>query len=69
MKKAYLNTLPDVLNAKDIAGVLGVGYVKALKLIQFGNMPYIKAGNTYHVAKKNFIEWVNSGETKIVDLD
>lgn len=69
MAKASLDTLPDALSARDISKVLGLGYTKSLRLIRFGGLPYIKLGNTYRVSKQNFIDWLNSSETKIIELD
>lgn len=69
LKKVYLASMPDVLDAKDVSKVLGIGYVKALRLIQYGDMNYIKVGRTYKVSKQNFVNWLNCPEPKIIELD
>ena len=40
MQRATLSSLPDVLDAKDVASVLGIGYIKSLKLLKYGKMNY-----------------------------
>jgi excisionase family DNA binding protein len=67
MKKKSLDSLPDVLTARDIAGALGIGYSKSLKVIKYGGLNYLKIGNVYRVSKKNFITWFD-GESKIINL-
>lgn len=63
---ASLESLPDILDAKTISEFLSIGYVKSLKLIQYGDIPYLKIGNTYRVSKQNFLEWLNqSGKREI----
>ena len=69
MQKAYLDSLPDVLDAKDIAQVLGIGYVKSLNLIRFGGMNYIKIGRVYKVSKQNFTEWLNCCKPRVIEFD
>ena len=69
MKKVSISSLPDVLTAKDISRVLGTGYNKALLTIRYGGMNYIRLGNTYHVSKSNFIDWLNCSEPKVIKLD
>ncbi|MCL2398533.1 MAG: helix-turn-helix domain-containing protein [Defluviitaleaceae bacterium] len=69
MQKASLVSLPDVLDAKDIAGFLGIGYVKALKLIRYGGMRYIQIGRVYRVSKANFTDWLNCEQSMIINLD
>ncbi|WIF94471.1 helix-turn-helix domain-containing protein [Caminicella sporogenes] len=60
---------PEVLNARMIAEILDLGYAKALKLIKYGGMNYIRIGNVYRIPKRNFIEWLYSGKSKIINLD
>jgi len=69
MAKATLANLPDVLDARDIAGVMGIGYVKALRLVQYGGLPYIRIGRTYKVSKANFTDWLNTKKSKVIALD
>jgi len=64
-----LASLPDVLDAKDVASFLCIGYVKALKLIRYGGMNYIKLGRTYRVSKVNFTEWLNCSKPTVINID
>ena len=67
--KVCLASLPDVLNARDIASVLNIGYVKALHLIRFGGMNYIQIGKTYRISKQNFISWLNCAQPMVISFD
>lgn len=58
--------LPDILTARDIAKYLNIGYNKALRLIRYGGMPYLKVNSTYRVSKEKFLAWINSEEVKTV---
>lgn len=53
-----INTLPDILTAKEISNYLGISYNSTLKLIKY-NMVYLKLGNTYRVTKNNFLNFLN----------
>ena len=69
MQRIRIDSLPDILCPYNIAGAMGISYAKALKLIKYGKIPFIKVGNTYHVSKSVFLEWLNGKESKIVELD
>ena len=69
MQKISLDSMGDVLDAKDIAGILGIGYTKALKLIRFSGMNFIQIGRVYKVSKQNFIDWLNCSKPIIIDMD
>ena len=69
MNKTNLTLMPDVLDAKDIASVLNIGYVKALKLIRYGGMRYIQIGRVYRVSKENFTDWLNCEKPMVIELD
>lgn len=57
MKK--IDTLPDILTAKDISDFLGISYNSTLKLIKY-NMIFLKLGSTYRVTKANFLKFLES---------
>lgn len=59
---------PEILTAKMIAQILGIGYTKALHTIQYGQMHYIKIGNTYRVTKQSFIEWLFEKEKREIEI-
>ncbi|WP_105618648.1 helix-turn-helix domain-containing protein [Vallitalea okinawensis] len=63
-----LNECPDALNPKMIANILGIGYSKALNLVKYGDMDYIRIGNTYRVSKDNFIEWFNRKGKRSINI-
>jgi len=69
MSKVQIESLPDVLDARDIANVLGIGYIKALKLIRYGGMNYLQLGRAYKVSKQNFTDWLNCKKPTVIDLD
>lgn len=59
---------PEILTAKMIAQILGIGYTKALHTIQYGEMQYIKIGNTYRVPKQSFIEWLFEKDKREIEV-
>ena len=69
MGKACLATLPDVMTAKDVAGVLGISYVMALRLIRFGGMNYVRIGRAYRVSKQNFTDWLHCSKPMVINFD
>jgi len=69
MQKISLDSLPDILCPKDVAGALGIGYVKALKLIRYGGMRYIQIGRVYRISKDNFLDWLNCSQPIVIDLN
>lgn len=69
MANTKLGSLPDVLNPRDVASALGVGYAKALHLIKHGGITHIRAGNHYLISKMRFLEWINAEKTRIVDTE
>jgi len=69
VQKASLSSLPDVLDARDVASVLGIGYTKALRVIRYGGMNYIRIGCAYRVSKDNFIQWLNCSKPTQINFD
>lgn len=57
-KDRPINEYPEVLDARMIATIMGIGYVKALHTIKYGGINYLKLGNTYRVARSSFITWL-----------
>lgn len=62
--KTDKGVLPEVLDARQISKILGIGYVKALHLIQYGGVPHIRIGNTYRVSKRLFVEWLEKEDQR-----
>lgn len=69
MQRASLASLPDVLDAKDVAGFLGISYIKALKLLRYSGMNSIRLGRVYRVSKQNFTDWLNCDKPTVIELD
>lgn len=67
MTNMSIEALPDIIDAKAIAGVLSIGYAKALRLIKYSGIPYMKIGNTYRIYKHHFINWVTSDAVQTLD--
>lgn len=68
IKNELFQNYPEVLTAKMIAEILGIGYTKALHTIQYGEMKYIKIGNTYRVPKQSFIEWLFEKDKREIEV-
>ncbi|MEZ7892793.1 MAG: excisionase family DNA-binding protein [Candidatus Wallbacteria bacterium] len=61
-----LNEYPEILNARNIAEYLNIGYVKALKLLKYGNLPCIRIGNSFRISRAVFEKWMlTPSDTKI----
>lgn len=69
MQRASLASLPDVLDARDVAGFLGISYIKALKLLRYSGMNSIRLGRVYRVSKQNFSDWFNCQQPIVIKLD
>ena len=69
MAKARLAEFGDTLDARDVASVLGISYIKTLKLLKTKVIPRKQIGRTYHVSKQVFEEWLNSPESVTIALD
>jgi len=69
VQRASLASLPDVLDAKDVAGFLGISYIKALKLLRYSGMNSIRLGRVYRVSKQNFTDWLNCDKPTVIELD
>ena len=69
MTRSNVDSLPDVICPSDVSKVLGVSYAKALSLVKYGGLNYIKIGNTYHVLKKNFTNWLSQNKSIVVKFD
>jgi excisionase family DNA binding protein len=59
-----LQDFPEMLNARMIAEILGVGYTKSLNLLKYGDLPYLKIGNTFRVHKRNFEKWLEASQKR-----
>ena len=69
MQRATLVSLPDVLHPADVADFLGVGYAKALSIVKYGGLIYLRVGNVYLVTKKNFTDWLDVGESRVIKFN
>ncbi len=54
-----LDTYPEILTPKQIANYLGIGYIKALRLVKSGEISCVKIGNAYKVPRLQFQKWLD----------
>jgi hypothetical protein len=50
--------IPEVLMAKDVQSILGIGINKAYDLVVSGDFHYLKVGRKIFIPKQGFIEWL-----------
>ena len=60
-----LSEYPEILNARNVAEYLNVGYIRALEILKNSTLPSIKIGNTYRITRNKFEEWVNKPEKQV----
>lgn len=66
-KKEYgkkFRDLPDALSAKELAQVLRVNVKTVYKLIRTGEIPAVRVGREYRVAKGTLVDYLRSTERK-----
>jgi len=56
-----LKTQNEILNARDVANYLRIGYTKALSLMKH-ELPSLKFGNTYRINRYSLDEWLKKRE-------
>lgn len=54
-----INELPELLTVKEISQYLRVCYTKALNIVKFSGIDYLKIDNSYRVRKEVFESWIN----------
>lgn len=57
MTIAY-NDLPDILNARQLAAVLGISRAGAYNLLNNKSFPTLRIGGRLLVPKKQLVEWI-----------
>lgn len=60
-KDAYtlmLKTYPDVMNIHELCEVLGISIKTGYRLLQNGNITYIKVGRTYRIPKVYVLQYL-----------
>ena len=60
--------LLEVFSPQEIARILKISYDKALNFIKYSGIPYIKIGRQYRVTKENFEAFINSKESREIDI-
>lgn len=66
-KKEYgkkFRDLPDALSAKELAQALRVNVKTVYKLIRTGEIPAVRVGREYRVAKGTLVDYLRSTERK-----
>jgi len=56
-----LKTHNEILNAREVATYLRIGYTKALSLMKH-ELPSLKFGNTYRINRCSLDEWLKKRE-------
>ena len=59
---------PEILDAKMVAKIMGIGYQKALDLMKSGELSAKKIRGTYCASKSQFIAWINRPGFSNIDL-
>ena len=52
--------LPLTMNAKDIAGYLGISLTSAYYVLNSKNFPVLRIGKRMLVTRDNFLNWLNN---------
>ena len=68
MQKAQIDSMGTFLDSKDVAALLGISYIKALKLVRY-HMNHIKIGRVYRVSKQNFLQFAHCDKPMQIELD
>lgn len=53
-----LEAVPDVMSVVDICSVLQIGRTKAYRLINSGQIPSVKVGNSIRIPKKMLLDYI-----------
>lgn len=62
-----ISEYPDLLDARMISEIFRISYVKALHMIKYGGIPYLKLGNTYRVSRLALIALISQeGQMQIL---
>ena len=60
-KRSYnkmFKNYPDVVSAKEVAEMVGIGLKKAYRLLRTGEIKSFRCGNTFKTAKIEVIEYI-----------
>ncbi len=57
----------QVLNIKELSGLLHISISTVRKLIYEGDIPYFKIGNRYYFERKSIEEWILAKQNLIVE--
>ena len=60
MSKEPLETMPDVMDAKQLAEVLCISKAGAYNLLNSQDFPTLRIGGRKLVMKQDFLEWLRS---------
>ena len=58
------DSMPLVMEVRDIADTLRIGRNRAYQLVNSGQIKAVKVGNLYRVSRDSFIQFIN-GETSL----
>ena len=68
MDEMFVN-LPDVLNADQLAGALGISRAGAYELLHTKGFPTLRIGKRLMTPKKRLIEWIDMHTGGDCDFD
>lgn len=58
IQSKFFSQYPDILAAKDLREILGIGRAGVYKLLEAGEIQSFKVGRTYKIPKKAVIDFV-----------
>ncbi len=67
--RSTFESLPEILTPKEISHYLGICYTKALDVIKYGGIRYIKINNTYRVRKADLHDCLTESNKKIISTN
>nr|WP_308628610.1 helix-turn-helix domain-containing protein [uncultured Eisenbergiella sp.] len=66
--RVVFKSYPDVLNAEQVAEMLGICTKTVYKLVKRGDLPALKVGRQYRVAKVNVIKYMKMLQLPASDI-
>lgn len=57
-----LNSLPQLLTAEEVAGVMRVSKDLIYSMARDGEIPHVKLGRLVRIPKHQLIDWIETGE-------
>ncbi|MBT3319940.1 MAG: helix-turn-helix domain-containing protein [Clostridia bacterium] len=61
------DNLPTMLNADDVAGVLGLSKTKVYELMNSREFPTLRIGKRMMVSKEQLVNWINKKSGEMIE--